>query len=43
MVSFIDAHRDLYGVKLICAQSPIAPSLYYEMTARHADAHRMPR
>jgi len=42
MVSFIDAHRDLYGVEPICAQLPIAPSLYYEVKARQADPGRMP-
>jgi len=30
MVSFIDAHRDEYGVEPICRQLPIAPSTYYE-------------
>ena len=34
MVSFIDAHRDAYGVESICKQLPIAPSVYYEMKAR---------
>ena len=34
MVVFIDAHRDVYGVEPICAQLPIAPSQYYEATAR---------
>jgi transposase-like protein len=29
MVAFIDAHRDEYGVEPICAQLPIAPSLYF--------------
>lgn len=29
MVSFIDTHRAVYGVESICAQLPIAPSLYY--------------
>jgi hypothetical protein len=37
MVSFIDAHRAEYGVESICAQLPIAPSLYYEHKARQAD------
>lgn len=30
MVSFIDAHRNLYGVEPICEVLPIAPSTYYE-------------
>jgi putative transposase len=42
MVSFIDAHRDLYGVEPICAQLPIAPSHYYEMKTREADPGRLP-
>jgi len=42
MVSFIDAHRDLYGVEPICKQLPIAPSLYYEHKARQADPERLP-
>jgi transposase InsO family protein len=42
MVSFIDAHRDTYGVEPICAQLPIAPSLYYEHKARQVDPHRLP-
>ena len=42
MVSFIDAHRDLYGVEPICAQLPIAPSVYYEQKARQADPGRLP-
>lgn len=42
MVSFIDAHRELYGVEPICKQLPIAPSLYYEHKARQADPRRLP-
>jgi putative transposase len=42
MVSFIDAHRDLYGVESICKQLPIAPSMYYEMKAREANPERVP-
>jgi len=42
MVSFIDAHRDVYGVESICAQLPIAPSTYYEHKAREADPGRLP-
>ena len=34
MVSFIDAHRDRYGVGPICAQVPVAPSTYYEHKRR---------
>lgn len=42
MVSFIDAHRDLYGVESICKQLPIAPSVYYENKARQAHPERVP-
>ena len=42
MVSFIDAHRDAYGVESICAQLPIAPSTYYEYKAREVDPGRLP-
>jgi putative transposase len=42
MVSFIDAHRDEYGVESICRQLPIAPSTYYEHKARAADSERLP-
>ena len=42
MVSFIDAHRAEYGVESICAQLPIAPSLYYEHKARQAEPARLP-
>ena len=42
MVSFIDAHRDVYGVESICAQLPIAPSMYYEQKSRRADPQRLP-
>jgi putative transposase len=42
MVSFIDAHREVYGVESICAQLPIAPSLYYEHKAREAEPARVP-
>jgi transposase InsO family protein len=42
MVSFIDAHREEYGVEPICRVLPIAPSTYYEMKARAADPVRLP-
>ena len=42
MVSFIDEHRDEYGVEPICAQLPIAPSTYYEHKAREMDPERLP-
>jgi putative transposase len=42
MISFIDAHRDEYGVESICAQLPIAPSTYYEHKVREVDPTRVP-
>jgi len=42
MVSFIDAHREQYGVEPICQQLPIAPSVYYEAKARQADPSLLP-
>jgi transposase InsO family protein len=42
MVSFIDQHRDAYGVEPICTELPIAPSTYYEYKAREADPGRLP-
>jgi len=42
MVSFIDEHRDRYGVEPICAQVPIAPSTYYLYKAREADLTKVP-
>ena len=43
MVSFIDAHRATYGVESICAQLPIAPSLYYEHKAPRLQRDRVLR
>jgi transposase InsO family protein len=40
MVSFIDDHRDMYGVEPICAVLPIAPSTYYAHKARERDSRR---
>lgn len=42
MVSFIDEHRDQYGVEPICQVLPIAPSVYYERKAREADPRLLP-
>jgi transposase InsO family protein len=38
MVSFIDQHRDTYGVEPICGLLPIAPSTYFRRRAQHQDA-----
>src|SRR5690606_3447350 len=40
MVSFIDDHREEYGVEPICAVLPIAPSTYYSHKAQEADPAR---
>ncbi len=42
MVTFIDAHRDTYGIDPICTELPIAPSTYHECKAREADPGRLP-
>jgi transposase InsO family protein len=43
MVSFINTHRDEYGVEPICRELPIAPSTYYEHRARQGDPARLSR
>ena len=40
MVSYIDAHRDRFGVESICRVLPIAPSTYHRHRQRHADPTR---
>jgi putative transposase len=42
MVSFVDEHRESYGVEPICRVLPIAPSTYYEHKARERDPSRLP-
>ncbi len=42
LVSFIDEHREAYGVEPICKVLPIAPSTYYEQKARQRDPSRLP-
>ena len=42
MLSFIDTHREVYGVEPICKVLPIAPSTYYEHAARRADPAKAP-
>jgi putative transposase len=42
MVSFIDDHREAFGVEPICSVLPIAPSTYYEHLARRRDESRRP-
>ena len=38
MVSFVDTHREEFGVEPICAQLPIAPSGYYNVKSRPPSA-----
>ena len=40
MTSFIDDHRETYGVEPICAELPIAPSVYYEHKRREREPER---
>ena len=40
MVSFIDTHREEYGVEPICEVLPIAPSTYYEHKSKQRDPDR---
>jgi len=40
MVSYIDEHRDRFGVEPICEVLPIAPSTYYEHKAKQRDSDR---
>jgi putative transposase len=41
-MTFIDAHREAYGVEPICRVVPIAPSTYYEYAARRGHPDRQP-
>src|SRR3546814_16864052 len=41
MISFIDEHRDDYGVESICRVLPIAPSTYHERVAQRHDPSRL--
>ena len=41
-MTFIDAHREAYGVEPICRVVPIAPSTYYEYAARRRNPDRQP-
>ena len=40
MTTFIDAHREGYGVEPICAELPIAPSTFYEHKRREREPER---
>ena len=41
-MSFVDEHRESYGVEPLCRMLPIAPSTYYEQKARQKDPARLP-
>jgi hypothetical protein len=40
MISFLDDHRETYGVEPICRVLPIAPSTYHEHAARRREPAR---
>jgi len=40
MVTYIDSHKDRFGVEPICAVVPIAPSTYYGHKAQEVDPQR---
>ena len=40
MTTFVDEHRDEYGVEPICAELPIAPSTYWEHKRRVPEPSR---
>lgn len=42
MVTFVEEHRDAYGVEPICTMLPIAPSTFYEHRARRLDPEKGP-
>ena len=42
MVTFIDDHREKFGVEPICGVLPIAPSWYYEHQTWQRDPERRP-
>lgn len=42
MISFIDDHREAYGVEPICKVLPIAPSTYRAQAARRRDPAKLP-
>jgi len=42
MVSFIDQHKEEYGVEPMCSVLPIAPSTYYEHARRQREPERRP-
>jgi putative transposase len=41
MITYIDDHRETYGVEPICKVLPIAPSTYYAHAAKRADLEKL--
>ena len=41
MIAYIDAHKDEFGVELICEELPIAPSTYYAARDREPSARAL--
>jgi putative transposase len=41
MISFIEDHRQVYGVEPICRVLPIAPSTYHAHVAKRADPEKL--
>ena len=41
MITFIDNHREAYGVEPICKVLPIAPSTYHDHVAKHRDPTKL--
>jgi putative transposase len=42
MITFIDDHRETFGVEPICKVLPIAPSTYHDQAAKRADPEKLP-
>ncbi len=40
MTTFVNEHREEYGVEPICAELPIAPSVYWEHKRREREPER---
>lgn len=40
MIAFIDAHKNQYGIELICKQLPITVSTYYAYRVRTSDSDK---
>jgi putative transposase len=44
MMTFIDQHRETFGVESICAMLPVAPSTYFRWKAQQREpTRRSPR